>query len=1019
MQGRQYWRSIERLLESPAIKEMLSDEFPEGASDPPRDLDRRSLFKLLGASMALAGLASCRRPEEKIVPYVNAPEGIIPGIPKQYATTMPWGTTALGVVVESHEGRPTKVEGNEMHPTTQGAASLWMQASILSLYDPDRSRNVLRRLAEEEESEAEQRPQEDSEEEEEPDTDIERPQLIRSNWDEFEAFWEEESARLEQQGGQGLAVLSRHYSSPSMARMMNRFRQRFPDSLWVAYDPAGESNILSALGSPETVIQPHYLFQRADTILALDCDFLLTEGDAVAAARGFSLGRNPEEGSSSQDESSESIGSGSSKMNRLYVIESTVSLTGANADHRLAVQSRNIPAIVERLAALVKNPSSREGELTGEIDERIRTIAHDLRNSDAPLVLAGRRQPTRVHAQILEINQVLGAIGKTVLLNSNPDARFGTVQDLSRLTDAMRRGDIQTLAILGPNPVYTAPADLDFKTAMQRIPAIIHLGSHVDETAIHSHWHLPEAHFLESWGDARAADGTVSIIQPLIAPLFSGRSVLDLLILMAEGPGRQAYDVVRETFGEGAWEKALHDGVVASQSSAGDPTSPEPVEATALPGESVVQPEAAPVVSPEGLEIVFSVDPSVYDGSFANNGWLQELPDPITKITWDNAALLSPSTGEDLEVENGDILRLELEGRHLEAPAWIVPGQAHGTVGLALGYGRTRGGFIAEGVGVDAYSLRTSRWPDVAGGLKVTKTGGRYRPAQTQEHWVMEGRPLVREGSLSQYRQHPGFASEPEEHLKAQPLWEAPEMTGQYQWGMTIDLNKCIGCNACIVACQSENNIPIVGRDQVRNSREMHWLRVDRYFTGPPESPEFVFQPVPCMHCENAPCEQVCPVAATVHDNEGINAMVYNRCIGTRYCSNNCPYKVRRFNFFNYTNSFPEIVKLSMNPDVTVRSRGVMEKCTYCIQRINEAKLKASQQDRAVQDGEIQTACQQSCPAQAIAFGDVSDSQTRVSTEKGSPRNYTLLAELYNQPRTSYLAKIRNPNPEWPESSEA
>ncbi|MGH9341778.1 MAG: TAT-variant-translocated molybdopterin oxidoreductase [Acidobacteriota bacterium] len=976
---KKYWRSLERLLDSPAFPGQREDEFPEGASYPPDGISRRSWFRLMGASMALAGLATCRRPEEAIVPYVNAPENVIPGIPRQYATTMPWGTSAYGLLVESHEGRPTKIEGNPLHPSSRGAANSWMQASILGLYDPDRLRNV-NSLAQ-------------------------AGQAAEATWQDFADFWNQSSQELEASGGQGLAVIAEAYSSPTMARLVARFRQRFPNARWVTYEPAGDDNIYEGLRrAAGQAYRPVYHLERTSTILALDSDFLLTESENIANTRGFAAGRK--------------VDGESDGMSRLYVVESSLSLTGANADHRLRLQSRSIPillaALAQRLGVNLEGGLAQaaaalpDPELQGKLD----LIADDLASSGGrSVLLAGRRQPPQVHALVFALNQALGAIGETVTLHELRDAEWGNTSDLASLAVEMGQGSISTLVVLGANPVYTAPVDLDFATVLEKVPNRIHLGSHLDETSEMAQWRLPQSHFLESWGDARAADGTLSVIQPLIAPLFDSRSSVELLAVLNGNPESNGYDLVRQTWQEGLlsgedfesrWRKVLHDGVL-------EDSALPPVSAAFGAGPA----GAEPIVQTDGLEVDFHLSPSLYDGRFANNGWLQELPDPVTKLTWDNAALVSPTTAEALEVKSGDIISLTCRGRKIEAPVWIHPGQADGSISLALGYGRSSAGVVGSGVGFDAYQLRHSEVPYFDGSLQVEKTGNHYDFSQTQEHWSVEGRPLVREASLDEYRSRPGFASEPDAELHGESLWDEREYTEGYQWGMAIDLGGCVGCNACVVACQSENNIPIVGKEQVRNGREMQWLRVDRYYSGDIENPQAVFQPVPCMQCENAPCEQVCPVAATVHDREGINAMVYNRCIGTRYCSNNCPYKVRRFNFFNYTKDTPELVQMAMNPDVTVRSRGVMEKCTYCIQRINESKIAARRENRLVEDGEIKTACQQTCPTNAIVFGNINDLNSEVSKVKKNNRNYVLLPELHNRPRTSYLAKIRNPNPKW------
>jgi len=984
-EGKRYWRSLDRLLDSPGVRAELeaagiSDgrEFPYGASEAPDAMSRRTLLTVMGASFALAGLTGCRRPVEHIVPYVEPPERVVPGIARRYATTLPFGTEALGAVVESHEGRPTKIEGNELHPASGGAASAWMQASILGLYDPDR----LRQPARQPPGSAEARP---------------------AAWKFFEAFWQERVAELEPAGGAGLAILATGYSSPTLARLRAAFEARFPEARWVTWEPVGDGDVFRGLeAATGTPCRPVYHLERAKVIAALDADLLLTESGSLAAARGFARGRKvtgPED-----------------SMNRLYAVESHLSITGSMADHRLRLQSRRIPAFAAALATeLGVAVPGGFGELPEAARAKAKVIAADLRAAGADaLVVAGRHQPPAVHALVLAIHRALGAVGRTVTLHPLQDAEAGDAAALGELVAAMNAGEVSTLISIGGNPSYDAPADLDLATALGQVAHTAHLSGHRDETARLVQWQLAESHPLEAWGDARAADGTPSVVQPLIAPLHESRSAVELLGLLVHDEHRPGYELVRESWrsilGEGdfeeQWRRVLHDGLLADGAAA-------PIDLANVGGAEVNVPAPEELPATDGMELTFHPDASVYDGRFANNGWLQELPDTLTKLTWDNAALLSPATAEEVGVASGDRVRLRCGDRSLEAPVFVLPGQADGSVALALGYGRTSAGRVGDGVGFDAYALRATGGLGVCGGVTVERVGGAYPLAQTQEHWSMEGRELIREATLDEYRENPGFVGPGLDPEHSHQLFPDHDYEDSPQWGMAIDLNACIGCNACIVACQSENNVPIVGKEQVSRGREMQWLRVDRYFSGGPEEPEVVFQPVPCMHCENAPCEQVCPVAATVHDGEGINTMVYNRCIGTRYCSNNCPYKVRRFNFFNYTKDTPELVAMAMNPDVTVRSRGVMEKCTYCLQRISEAKIAAKVEDRPLADGDVRTACQETCPAEAIAFGDVRDPESEVSRWKELDRDYVLLGELNNRPRTSYLAKLRNPNPQW------
>ena len=1010
-----YWRSLAEIEDTAEFRDALEREFPEGASELPEGVTRRDMMMLLGASLSLAGLAGCRRPVEEIVPYAIAPEEIVPGIPRQFATTMPFRRSAYGLIVESHEGRPTKIEGNPAHPSTLGASSSRIQASVLGLYDPDRSQSVTLK--------GEKKP-----------------------WNDFVAAWGQLSAAHAADGGQGLAVLSESFSSPTLARLASELRACYPRLQWATYDAVSDENRLAGLRQAtgrdlDVVLR----FDRASVILCLDADPLLTDPEMIRHARGFAAGRQ--------------AGASGGVMNRLYAVEGVFSLTGAMADHRLRLESRQIAPFLGALAARLGAAGAASLPATGVagVDPRwIDALAKDLlANRGKGVIVAGERQPAAVHAAVCALNGHLGNTGTTVSYYETKDAALPSVSSLASLVSSMQGGTIQTLVILGGNPVFDAPADLDFAAAMGKVPHSIALGHSVDETSSRAEWHVPRAHYLESWGDARAVGGTLSVVQPLILPLFGGRTPVDVLGLMVGGKDRAGYDIVRETWKpilseadfDTKWNRVLHDGLLAGSE------LPEVVPNSTAGAFAELARAAG---SPGGAEIVFLPSPSLHDGRFANDAWLQELPDPLTKLTWDNPALVSPKMAETLGLANEDVVRVDYAGRSLELPVWILPGMADGVVALTLGYGRARAGRIGSGVGFDTFTVRASAAPGFAGGVTVSKRGGKHPLSATQNHGSMEHRPIVRESTLVELRDRakresdasgagvsgdpaseraggsggakpPGNKEDLHQAPKGTPsalgvfpedphhfsLWKEHTYDQGHQWGMTIDLNSCIGCNACMTACQSENNVPVVGKVQVAKGREMHWIRVDRYFSGEPAgSPEIVFQPVPCMHCEDAPCEQVCPVAATVHDGQGLNVMVYNRCIGTRYCSNNCPYKVRRFNFFNYTKDTPDILKLAMNPDVTVRARGVMEKCTYCTQRINRVKIDAKLAGRALRDGDVKTACQQACPASAIEFGDLRDQSSRVVKAKADPRNYALLEELNTKPRTTYLAKVRNPNPD-------
>ncbi len=1052
-----YWRSLERLLESPALAGSVAaplestesarpdgpadfvplgalaasahdgvpaeraDEFPTGASHPPTGLSRRTMLGLMGASFSLAGLTACRRPVENIVPYVDAPEGMLPGVAKRYATTLTFGTEAVGAVVESHEGRPTKVEGNTLHPASLGAASSWMQASVLGLYDPDRSRTVRHRT--------------------EPDG-----EHAAATWGDFDVFWSDVASEAKAPGGRGLAILSDGFASPTMARLARRFAARYPQARFAVYEPAGDETLFAGIeAATGTARRPVLHLDRARTVLTLDADPLLTETGALANARGFARRRRPDAPDGSER-----------GMTRLYAIESALSLTGANADHRIPVTSGRIgavaAAVAKRLGVAASPDDPAADDLPEAVASRLDLIADDLEGAGAQaLVTAGRRQPRHVHALVHRINQHLGAVGTTVTLHDLADVGWGRVADLAELTAAIRAGQVRTLVILGGNPAYDAPGSIGFAEALATVPQAAHLSDRLDETSRRCAWHLPCSHALEAWGDARSADGTPSVAQPLIAPLFDSRSAIEVLAALAGESAWQGATQVQTTWGvatsdggadpaaPGApWRRLLHDGVLSEAvglagPAPGDPVlvhRPETVATTGAPAPADTSTGGAGAQGdPNLVEVAFLVSPSVRDGRFANNAWLQEQPDPLTRITWDNVALVSPGTADALGLATGDVVRIapasggaapageggeggdsDARATGIELPVWVAPGQADGSVAIELGFGRTAAGRVGDGVGADAYRLRGLGGALFAGGFRIEATGRTAELAQTQEHWAMEGRDIVRETTPEGLRELTASEALPDNDLS---LWREPDYSAGHQWGMVIDLGACVGCNACVTACQAENNVPVVGKEQVSNGREMHWLRVDRYFSGPSAAPSVAFQAVPCMHCENAPCEEVCPVGATVHDREGLNAMVYNRCIGTRYCSNNCPYKVRRFNFFNYTKDTPELVKLAMNPDVSVRSRGVMEKCTYCVQRINRGKRAAKRDGRPLADGEIVTACQQSCPAEAIVFGDINDPESRVSRAKRDPRGYALLGELNNQPRTTYLTAVRNPNPRW------
>jgi molybdopterin-containing oxidoreductase family iron-sulfur binding subunit len=981
----EFWRSLEERADDPAFQERLYNEFPsavEAITDP---VARRTFLKLMGASLALAGVTACtRQPPEKIVPYVRQPEELIPGKPLFFATAMALGGVATGLLVESHEGRPTKVEGNPLHPSSLGASDVFAQAAILGLYDPDRSQ-TLTNLGE-----------------------------IRP-WSAFLGAIRNALSAQAALKGAGLRILTESINSPTLAAQIRDVLARYPSAKWHQWDPASRD---SAHAGAKLVfgdyVDAQYRFDRADVILALDADFLGCGPGSLRYARDFAARRRPEQ---------------ADRMNRLYAVETMPSPTGSRADHRLPAKPSEIIEVARAIASRVGSGGAGGAATTlnATMTKWADAIAKDLQaHRGTSLVVAGDHQPPVVHALAHAMNAALGNAGQTVVytqaVEAEPVDQLASIRDL--VAD-MNAGRVDVLLIVSGNPVYTTPADLKFADALSKVQLRAHLSQHDDETSALCHWHIPEAHFLETWSDARGHDGTASIVQPLIAPLYGGRSAHELIAAMSDRPERSPYDLVREFWkvdpkNDTNWRRWLHDGVI--------PDTAFAPKSVAINNQSAITNQQSTI---SGLEIAFRPDPCVLDGRFANNGWLQELPKPITKLTWDNAVLVSPATAEKLKAENkpawtggehgqimSDVVELRYQGRTVRGAVFPVVGHPDDCLTAHLGYGRTRAGHTGTGPGFNANAIRSADAMWHGRGVEVVLTGEEYPLACTQYHHMMEGRGMVRAVTRDEYVHDPKSVRErqgdiPEEETPARTITLYPDYNYDgYKWGMAIDVNACIGCNACVVGCQAENNIAVIGKGEVLRGREMHWIRVDTYYRGEPEHPETFFQPVPCMHCENAPCEPVCPVGATVHSHEGLNDMVYNRCVGTRYCSNNCPYKVRRFNYFLYQDWNTPSLKLGRNPDVTVRSRGVMEKCTYCVQRINAAKIESEKQDRRIKDGEIQTACQQACPADAIVFGDINDPGSRVAKLKAEERNYSLLGELNTRPRTTYLAAVRNVNPE-------
>jgi molybdopterin-containing oxidoreductase family iron-sulfur binding subunit len=929
-------------------------------------LSRREFIRLAGATVTLAGFTSCtRQPLEKIVPYVEQPEIVIPGKPLRFATATQFGGFGQGLLVTGYEGRPTKIEGNPTHPASLGATTVWAQADVLDLYDPDRAQTVTTGGA------------------------------IRSIGD----FWNALNLAIEPlkpTGGAAFRILTEPLSSPTLLAQLARVLQSFPAARWCMWDPLNRDNVENR----EVICD----FSKAKIVVALDSDFLYAHPYALRYARDFAKSRRV-------------IESDGAHMNRFYAAEPTPTITGSNADHRIAVAARDILPLAQRIAAEL-GVGTAPTTIVGN-EDWIAAVVNDLQtNRGQSILIVGETQAPELHALVAQINTALGNTGQTV--SPAPALSFPKNRiPFGDLIEEMHRGLVELLIVFGGNPLYDAPVDLNFSHGFANVKLRVHHSVHFNETSRYSHWHVPAAHFLESWSDTRAFDGSISIVQPLIEPMYAGVSAHEILEAVTERSPRGAYEIVRSNWSgqqpavdfDAKWRQALSDGVVTQL--------PAPVfseaESPALANfNSSDRGTKSGEIEESQLEIIFRPDVSVLDGRYANNGWLQELPRRFSALTWDNAALISPQLAKNARLENGDVVELTFRSRKLRVPVWIQPGQAQNSVTLPLGYGRPVIGRVGRNVGFNAYLLRTSDAFWSGDGLTIRRTGDRHWFVSTQHHHDVEGRGILHDGTLAGFLGDPHYAQKPEELPPSDyTLYDPSEYQYKgYKWGMVLDLNVCIGCHACTIACQAENNIPVVGKQQVGVHREMHWIRVSTFYSGPAENPRITHQPVPCMHCESAPCELVCPVGATVHDNEGLNLQVYNRCVGTRYCSNNCPYKVRRFNFLEYNNQLSPSEKLVKNPDVTVRSRGVMEKCTYCIQRINAARITAELEQRKIREGEVVPACAQVCPVEAITFGDMNDSRSRLMRLKRSPLNYWMLGELNTQPRTSYLAKLRNLNSE-------
>ena len=999
--GKRFWQSMDDLVDAPGFMEMVKEEFPRQASELTDGFSRRGFMKVMGASLALAGVTGCtKQPDETIYPYVKQPQDLIISKFNYFATVHPFPTGAVPVLVKSQEYRPVKIDGNPEHPMSKGKTDLFTQATLLDLYDPDRSKHVIQRTA---------------------------GQSINADFGAFQTAFAEAVEKLPQ--GNGLVFLSETITSPTLAAQWKAVQAKYPGAKLVQWEPVNQDNARAASKAAfGQYTDAQYKLENADVILSLDADFLSSNAfpGFLPLSAGFAERRKYEPGKT---------------MNRLYVVETMPTVTGAKADHRLALK----PSDIDAFAAALQGGGSYSGS-NPEAGKFFTALQADLKRAGArAVVLAGPQASVAANHAAFVLNQQLGAVGSTVVY-TQPVAEIPTEQyaDLRNLVNAMSAGQVKALVLLGGNPIYSTPASLGFGPAMSKVPWTASLGMYQDETNVLTMWHINQAHFLESWSDARAYDGTISIVQPMIDPLYGGMTAHDVMQTLLDNTGMKAFEVVQanaKTYLKGdpqeAWRKALHDGWV--EGSAFQPRS----------GGASGSAPAAPQSS-GGLELVFRPDPSVFDGRYANNGWLQELPKQITHISWDNAALMSLNTMTDLKANEDELLELEVNGQKIKFAPLMVPGHADGAVTIHLGQGRWFGR-NAQFVGSDAYKLQAVDSPYRSTGLKLNATGEKHNLCVTSvhsmdqrgkmaqsdlKHEALHGndslpgheameRAIIRTATVAEAQKTPGFAHEgnllaetPEHDESFFPdAWSYTKQdhasgTMQNAWGMTIDLNSCIGCNACVVSCYAENNIPVVGREQVKIGRNMQWLRIDTYFEGDLHAPKAHFQPMMCQHCENAGCEQVCPVGATVHTPEGLNTMVYNRCVGTRYCSNNCPYKVRRFNFLLYADYDTESLKFMRNPDVSVRSRGVMEKCTYCVQRIEAAKIEADKEARPVRDGEIVTACQEACPTDAIIFGNINDKNSRVAKLKADERSYQVLADINFRPRTSYIAGVTNPNPE-------
>jgi MoCo/4Fe-4S cofactor protein with predicted Tat translocation signal len=993
--GRTYWRTLEEKANGPDAIRDRDTEFAPGQLDVPTGFQRRDFLQLMGASIALAGITACtEKPVERVLAYTKTPDGLTPGNPLHYATAYARDGIGTGLLVTSWEGRPTKVEGNPSHPGSRGTTGPAEQALLLQLYDPSRARVLKERGA-------------------------------GRAWHSFREAMAQRASVWGPNSGSNLHFLVEPSSSPTVLALRQEILARFPKARIHAYASAPRDNIYEgtrwAFGAP---LEPHLDLERADVVLSLDADFLEARSENLAPTRSFAARRDLKS---------------SPEMNRLYVVEPRLSITGGMADHRLRARSSDIEgialAVLGQLAktvpAMSRFSSAASPVLSAETARWVKAVAKDLASKAGhSLVVAGERQTPLTHAVAHAINASLGNIGTTVRFTTPVVDTVTGPAALQPLMDELRAGRVDTLVITAGNPVFSAPADAALGTALKRVPNVVYLGHYDDETGQLANWFIPAAHPFESWGDVRSLDGTASIVQPLISPLYNGLTEIEVLEAFVDRGELKPYEAVRATWKakglsadfESAWETWLSVGVV--------PQTQSPYASPVLRADSVAQIAAAAKPVPAGLEVNFITDYKVFDGRWGQNAWLQELPDPVTKVVWDNVALISEATAAKLGVTSFDplshkydLVTLTIDGRSVEAPALVQPGCADDTVTVQLGYGKQVVELYFEAnvprvVGFDAGRIRTATAPWFRTGLQLLTTGKTYTVVTTQTQPTAAGRPVALMQTVEEFEHDPEAVEHrrPMGKLKgnALPSVQKPvDYSGQqYKWGMSVDMSRCTGCSACVVACQAENNIPVVGKVQAGNGRVMQWMRMDRYYSGTTADPEVVNQPMLCQHCEAAPCEYVCPVNATVHSDEGLNDMVYNRCIGTRYCSNNCPYKIRHFNYLHWTAERSEVERMIYNPDVTVRARGVMEKCTYCVQRIERSRIVSRLENRTIRDSELQTACQQACPAEAIVFGSLNDPNSHVSQLHADQRRFDVLHQLNTRPRTAYLTKIKNPNPE-------